>query len=64
MKQSKKNLNKLAFVQALKKCKPSERQNIIRFLNQEGLDTLGETCHNILYCDHNLNDKTSWEFLN
>ena len=58
MKPSKKNLKKFSFIQTLKKCKPLDRKHIIEFLDEEGLNILGETCHNILYCDHNLNKKT------
>ena len=58
MKPTKKNLKKFSFIQTLKKCKPSERKHLIEFLDEDGLNILGETCHNILYCNHNLNKKT------
>ena len=58
MKRSKKNLQKIALITTLKKCKPSERANIIQFLDEPGVDIVGECIHNVLFNDLNLNTRT------
>ena len=60
MRRSKKNLQKAALIYQLTKCKDCDRKNLIHFLDDTGIDVLGETVHNILnnHKKFNLNRKT------
>ena len=59
MRRSKKNLQKAALIYQLSKCKDCDRKSLIHFLDEGGVDVLGETVHNILnnYKKLNLNGK-------
>lgn len=60
MRRTKKNLRKAALIHQLTKCKDCDRNTLIHFLSDAGIDVLGETVHNILnnHKKFNLNTKT------
>ena len=44
-----KNLSKLALINALKKCPPNARCQLINFLNSQGIQVLSESIFNVLF---------------
>ena len=49
MKATKKNLKKIALLELLKQCKACRRKNLIQFLDNQAIDFIGETIHNIFF---------------
>ena len=49
--------HKLKLLRILKKLKPSEREEIISKLSEEGINDLSETVFNCLYCDMSMDKK-------
>ena len=60
MRRTKKNLQKAALIYNLTKCKDCDRKNLIHFLDESGVNVLGELTHNLInnYKNLNLTNKT------
>ena len=63
MRATKKRIYQFELLQSLCKLKRSEVRAVLRFLNEAGLDTLGELTKNILYCRCNISPKEKRELI-
>ena len=57
MRATRKRINQLNLLRLLRKLKSEDVRLILHFLNEEGLNTLGELTKNLLYCRCNISPK-------
>ena len=57
MRATKKRINQLNLLRLLRKLKSEDVRIILHFLNEGGLNTLGELTKNLLYCRCNISPK-------
>ena len=57
MRATKKRLSKLEYLTALQELKSKSKRNMIPYLNDEGLDVIGELTKNLIFCRQNLTPK-------
>ena len=53
-----KNLSKVELLRIIKRLKAKERSHIIKFLDKDAIDIVGECIHNVLFENCNLKNKT------
>ena len=58
MKSNLKNLSKVELLRIIKRLKAKERSHIIKFLDKDAIDIVGECIHNVLFENCNLKNKT------
>ena len=54
MRATRKKLSQLKLLNLLRKSKPSDIKDWLQYLNQDGLDAIGEMTKNVLFCQCNL----------
>ena len=57
MRATKKRIERLELLESLSKLKSRDIQPVLRYLNDDGLDTLGELTKNLLYSRSNISPK-------
>ena len=57
MRATKEKIKQLKFLRLLRKLKQSDVELILHFLNDHGLNTLGELTKNLLYCRCNISPR-------
>ena len=58
MKSNLKNLSKVELLRIIKRLKAKERSHVIKFLDKDAIDIVGECIHNVLFTNCDLKEKT------